>query len=675
MKHLSKALCAMLIAGVSLCTLGGCGFLLGDDKKEDSSITSSVGGGDVTSEETGSSEQPGGGESSVEETAPSAPVIAMDENHKISWAAVEGATSYIVNVNGVDGEPQEDLFFQGSEEIGAYALKVKAVNAVGAGEYSEEITYEFLAVTEPTAVGVIFEGAAKVEKGKAYSFTIECAENYDDNFTVTVNGEAVTATEGVYTVENAQEALVIVVEGVQLKTFAVTVEGDNVTYNGSETVTYGDDLEFTITVADGYAGAAVMVGETMLTPDADGNYIIENVQEDLTISVIAYTLAQKLYLASNWTTGGTIVSGLDSMKVDGAWRLVLNKDYINEVLAAGYDVLEFDISVSGNCAFLQDDRGMFLDLDENKVAHVTLNLTQDMSYTVRGKKVFGTGYESDIDAANHVVSNATLSKAAPNELEQTFYATGADKAFTVSGTASATLAYGGLYVKDTWQATLNAAYVNALLDRGFKYLEFDLAVGGGCYIIQDSYNYFYEQNENGWVHIGLRLTRDESFVFRGKTKAGGGYGDNTGAFAFVVKNVTVGETADTFDMTDSLSHFAGASYYTNLNRAYINGAWRVVIRNDSYIQSLIDAGYKTLSFKVKVVDLGNADSFVATKLTFANVNPVGYSGEVALDGEQTVVLTYNLADMVGKDAQFRGATDEKGSGAHKYWIDNIVLAK
>ena len=529
MKHLFKVLCVMALLGLSTTTLGAC--LLSDNSSDGSggtSIDSPLDTGSDIGSDTGSDTS----SDSTEAVKPAAPSLSMDENHKISWTAVDDADNYVVCVNGVDGAPQEELFFQGSEEVGEYVIKVKAVNEAGASEYSNEITYAYLGVTAPTATGIVFEGATKVEKGKAYSFSVALSEGYEGTLVVKANDTELTAIEGVYTVENVQEALVITVDGAQLKTFDVTFTGENITLNGGESVNYGDDYEFSLTLAEGYVGVVVYVGETVINPDADGNYFVEDVKANVEITAVAYTLAQKLYLASNWTSGGTFVSTLENMTVTGAWRLMLNATYINEVIAAGYDVLEFDVSVGGNCAFLQDDRGFFLDLDANKTAHVTLNLKQDMTYTVRGKTVFGTAYDKDIDAANHVVSNVKLSKSAPTELEQTFYTTGADKAFTVSGTAVVEQNFGGLYVKDTWQATLNAGYVDALIARGCKYLEFDLAVGSGAFAIQDSYNYYYEQNENGWVHIGLRLNAGESFVFRGKAStASGGYGDNTAAFA------------------------------------------------------------------------------------------------------------------------------------------------
>ena len=71
------------------------------------------------------------------------------------------------------------------------------------------------AVTLTSGEGYTLTGEATAEDGKDYTFTVTVSEGYDAaNMVVKVNGEEVTAVDGIYTVEKVSSDLAITVEGV-----------------------------------------------------------------------------------------------------------------------------------------------------------------------------------------------------------------------------------------------------------------------------------------------------------------------------------------------------------------------------------------------------------------------------------------------------------------------------
>ena len=80
-----------------------------------------------------------------------------------------------------------------------------------------DFTYAALthAVTLTSGEGYTLTGEATAEDGKDYTFTVTVSEGYDAaNMVVKVNGEEVTAVDGIYTVEKVSSDLAITVEGV-----------------------------------------------------------------------------------------------------------------------------------------------------------------------------------------------------------------------------------------------------------------------------------------------------------------------------------------------------------------------------------------------------------------------------------------------------------------------------
>ena len=147
---------------------------------------------------------------------------------------------------------------------------------------------QLFTVTKPEAEGVTFTGGDDVREGKSYTFSIAVDSAYDSaNMAVTVNETAVTLTDGSYTIESASENIVIAVTGVAKKEIcSITLPtGKGYSVAGALTAYKGSSYTFTVTVAVGYVGDAMVVtanGEAVT--GTNGSYTI-TVEGDTEIAV------------------------------------------------------------------------------------------------------------------------------------------------------------------------------------------------------------------------------------------------------------------------------------------------------------------------------------------------------------------------------------------------------
>jgi len=141
-------------------------------------------------------------------------------------------------------------------------------------------------------------GDTIITEGNDYTFAVNVLPGYyaADNFAVYVNGTAVAALDGVYTVLQPNRHLYVTVTGVkELEgVLPVSLPGTGEGYRVapcegySTTVESGKDFKFTVTFVDGFKAGknfAVKVNSVAVTPDAQGIYTIENVMIAQTITV------------------------------------------------------------------------------------------------------------------------------------------------------------------------------------------------------------------------------------------------------------------------------------------------------------------------------------------------------------------------------------------------------
>ena len=149
---------------------------------------------------------------------------------------------------------------------------VSVVKNVETGGYTVSYTYGFDSanyglktlsaeisdhtVTIPENAGYTVTGEKTVKDGEDYTFTVTVSEGYDAaNMVVKVNGEEVTAVDGVYTVEKVSANLTITVEGVTEKPAVWTASFDipedekaNIAIGGeddwfNDRITFGTDKD------------------------------------------------------------------------------------------------------------------------------------------------------------------------------------------------------------------------------------------------------------------------------------------------------------------------------------------------------------------------------------------------------------------------------------------------
>ena len=191
----------------------------------------------------------------------------------------------------------------GYEKSSDFAVKVNGneVNENG-GVYTVENVVSALSVTVegvvtttyavniPTSEKFTVTGNTVVTYGSDYTFTVELASGYETtgDFVVKVNGEVVTANEGVYTVESVSENLTITVEGVVIKSYVVNIPtSEKFTVVGNETVNHFASYTFTVELATGYEKTAdfiVKVNGNEVTENG-GVYTVEGVDGELNITV------------------------------------------------------------------------------------------------------------------------------------------------------------------------------------------------------------------------------------------------------------------------------------------------------------------------------------------------------------------------------------------------------
>ena len=148
----------------------------------------------------------------------------------------------------------------------------------------------------------VFE-VTSVEYDDTISFKVELQTAYSESTVVVKNnGLALTAVEGVYTVENITENVTITVEGVQKNTYTVTLPTERTGYtlkNANDallTITsleYGADLTFKVAVDEGYSASAnnlVVACNTTPLEANNGVYTVANVTANIEITVSGLTL-------------------------------------------------------------------------------------------------------------------------------------------------------------------------------------------------------------------------------------------------------------------------------------------------------------------------------------------------------------------------------------------------
>lgn len=146
-------------------------------------------------------------------------------------------------------------------------------------------------VTLPTVTGLtITPDVSPVAHGASYSFTAVLDAAYSNsNIVVWANNIRVIGANNVYTIHNITADQNVVIEGVVMNTYTVTlpaVEGATVVAVDGYTspVIYGNEFKFTVNANAGYTTPVVKVNNVVVYPVA-GVYTITDVKENKVVTV------------------------------------------------------------------------------------------------------------------------------------------------------------------------------------------------------------------------------------------------------------------------------------------------------------------------------------------------------------------------------------------------------
>lgn len=169
-----------------------------------------------------------------------------------------------------------------------------------------------------------------VKYGADYKFTIAVEEHYLLK-SIKVGENALTAVDNVYTIANIMEDKTVTV-ATEIENFAITYEVTNATITAMEgynkdKVDYGTDFKFKVTPDEHYHVTSVKVGETTLTPDAEGVYTLSKVAGATTIKAVAEKDAFKVNFAGEHFTA-TAHTGFnkDDIKYGDSFKFTVTAD-------------------------------------------------------------------------------------------------------------------------------------------------------------------------------------------------------------------------------------------------------------------------------------------------------------------------------------------------------------
>ena len=254
----------------ALCVLIGCG-MAGCDLGENSASLESTSGSSI--------------DSSVIEEKPQTPLTVpkplLNSDYSITWEDIEGASAYVVNVNGEDLPIKNTIcYLQPFTDVGEYQIKIKALRGTEETAYSQIVQYSIYSIEFPSATQYEVVGLSTAYSGASYSFEVVPQDDaYDfSKMSVYANGKKVLLKDNVGIIEDMKEDVVITVEGITpLTSYQVTKsQGEGYSIIGKDYALAGKEYTFQVALHDGFADSVpvVKVNGTTLQP-VEGVYTLK----------------------------------------------------------------------------------------------------------------------------------------------------------------------------------------------------------------------------------------------------------------------------------------------------------------------------------------------------------------------------------------------------------------
>ena len=138
-------------------------------------------------------------------------------------------------------------------------------------------------VTYPTVEGVTFSGPESVKRGAALTFNYTVKEGYGLK-SLTIDGVAATLSDGKATVDRFVGGKIEAVVG-QYCNIKVEIKGEGGSLVAPTDVFVGDEVVLPIEVKDGATLKEVKAGDTVLTANDKGEYILKADKADITVTL------------------------------------------------------------------------------------------------------------------------------------------------------------------------------------------------------------------------------------------------------------------------------------------------------------------------------------------------------------------------------------------------------
>ncbi|MBR0365748.1 MAG: Ig-like domain-containing protein, partial [Clostridia bacterium] len=265
------------------------------------------------------------------------------EDGIIALSVSEGVKEVVVTKDGMSTEINAG---DNTVEAGTYTVSARPEVNYSIAEHSESVTVKKnektallitaarteYKVTKPEVKGItvtaVNDSTESVKPGGSYSFTITAGASYDvSTLTVKANGSVITPSNGVYTINNINDDIIITIDGVESKSWDTTLK--SVTVNGiaatlgannvySVTLPYGDTIkasDIKVTVNDiksSYTITTIDGVYTITVKAEDGTTVIYtlsiNNAEATAIDSVKVALNETLFADVTQSSGGSYMS-------------------------------------------------------------------------------------------------------------------------------------------------------------------------------------------------------------------------------------------------------------------------------------------------------------------------------------------------------------------------------
>lgn len=263
--------------------------------------------------------------------------------------------SFTVTVaDGYEGEPKVEAIIGGNAaeakkgDNGSYTIENVGGDVVVTVSGVTK-TASVFTVTVNACDGATVSGFDKtVAKNGVLTFSVGVKEGYEGTpvITATIGGKEATISSGIgnfTSIDNIDGDVVITITGLTKKSLTVTkTAGDGVTISGENSVLYGEDYTFTVTLAEGYSDLTVTAtvdGKVVDCTGSNGVYTVKAVKGSLTVD--AKASGKKRYKIDFTTESEKIVLP-ETAEVESG------EDYTFEISAKEGYVLDGEVTVKVN---------------------------------------------------------------------------------------------------------------------------------------------------------------------------------------------------------------------------------------------------------------------------------------------------------------------------------------